>query len=209
MTMPSSRLFAACLIALSSIVLAPGFAAAQQSPVSSRVRGTIESINGDLLIVKNHDGRNTTMKMTANATVTGVEKIALSDIAPGAYIGVTSVADAQGNQKATEIHLFPESLRGAGEGTRPWDTTPNSSMTNGGLDKMVEGNDGRALTVKYRGGEKQVVVGPDTAVVKLVPGKRSDLQAGAKIVAATAKTADGVLETSRVSVGLNGLTPPM
>jgi hypothetical protein len=175
----------------------------------SRVRGMIESINGDLLIVKKNDGHNVTMKMTPNAAVTGVEKIALSDIAPGAYVGVTSVADSQGNQKATEVHLFPNSLRGAGEGTRPWDTAPNSSMTNGGLDKMVDSNDGRTLTVKYRGGEKQVVVTPETAVVKLVPGKRSDLQEGAKIVAATARTADGALETSRISVGLNGLTPPM
>ena len=74
---------------------------------------------------------------------------------------------------------------------------------------MVEGNDGRTLTVKYRGGEKQVAVGPETVVVKLVPGKRSDLQEGAKIVAATTRTADGALETSRISVGLNGLTPPM
>ena len=202
--MPSLRLLALCAAA-SLLTLTSAFA---EAPVS-RVRGMIESINGDLLIVKKNDGHNVTMKMTPNAAVTGVEKIAMSDIAPGAYIGVTSVADAQGNQKATEVHLFPNSLRGAGEGTRPWDTAPNSSMTNGGLDKMVEGNDGRMLTVKYRGGEKQVVVTPETAVVKLVPGKRSDLQEGARIVAATARTADGVLETSRVSVGLDGLTPPM
>ena len=202
--MPSLRLLAFCAAA-SLLTLTSAFA---EAPVS-RVRGMIESINGDLLIVKKNDGHNVTMKMTPNAAVTGVEKIAMSDIAPGAYIGVTSVADAQGNQKATEVHLFPDSLRGAGEGTRPWDTAPNSSMTNGGLDKMVESNDGRMLTVKYRGGEKQVVVTPETAVVKLVPGKRSDLQEGARIVAATARTADGVLETSRVSVGLDGLTPPM
>lgn len=205
--MPLSRLITACF-ASSLLIVTSGFATAQQPP-ASRVRGMIESVNGDLLIVKGRDGRNITMKMTANAAVTGVEKIGLSDIQPGAYIGVTSVADAQGNQKATEVHLFPDSLRGAGEGTRPWDTAPNSSMTNGGLDKMVESNGGRTLTVKYRGGEKQVVVGPDTAVVKLVPGKRSDLREGAQIVAATARTADGVLETSRVSVGLNGITPPM
>lgn len=205
--MPSSRFLTLCLAA-SLLATTFGFAVAQQPP-ASRVRGMIESVNGDLLIVKGRDGRNTTMKMTPNATVTGVEKIALSDIQPGAYIGVTSVADAQGNQRATEVHLFPDSLRGAGEGTRPWDTAPNSSMTNGGLDKMMDSNDGRTLTVKYRGGEKQVVVGPDTAVVKLVAGKRSDLREGAQIVAAAMRTADGALETSRISVGLNGVTPPM
>ena len=203
--MPSLRLLNFC-VAASLLTLTSAFA---EAPVSSRVRGMIESINGDLLIVKKSDGHNVTMKMTSNAAITGVEKVSLSDISPGTYIGVTTVADAQGNQKATEVHLFPNSLRGAGEGTRPWDTAPNSSMTNGGLDKMVASNAGSTLTVKYRGGEKQVVVTPETAVVKLVPGKRSDLQEGAKIVAATVRTADGALETSRVSVGLNGLTPPM
>ncbi|AEI02087.1 hypothetical protein OCA5_c09410 [Afipia carboxidovorans OM5] len=201
------RLLLAGLVALSCIAIAPPVADAQPAPV--RVRGTIESINGDLLIVKGRDGRNVTMRMATNVAVAGVEKISLSDIKPGAYIGVTTVADAQGNQKATEVHLFPEALRGAGEGTQAWDTAPGSSMTNGGLDKIVEGNDGHMLTVKYRSGEKQVTVGPETEVVRLVPGKRSDLQSGAKIVAAASRNADGVLETSRISVGLGGLTPPM
>jgi len=201
------RLLLAGLVALSCIAIAPPGADAQPAPV--RVRGTIESINGDLLIVKGRDGRNVTMRMAASVSVAGVEKISLSDIKPGAYIGVTTVADAQGNQKATEVHLFPEALRGAGEGTQAWDTAPGSSMTNGGLDKIVEGNDGHMLTVKYRSGEKQVTVGPETEVVRLVPGKRSDLQSGAKIVAAASRNADGVLETSRISVGLGGLTPPM
>ncbi|ACI94272.1 putative lipoprotein [Afipia carboxidovorans OM5] len=207
MTMSPLRLLLAGLVALSCIAIAPPVADAQPAPV--RVRGTIESINGDLLIVKGRDGRNVTMRMATNVAVAGVEKISLSDIKPGAYIGVTTVADAQGNQKATEVHLFPEALRGAGEGTQAWDTAPGSSMTNGGLDKIVEGNDGHMLTVKYRSGEKQVTVGPETEVVRLVPGKRSDLQSGAKIVAAASRNADGVLETSRISVGLGGLTPPM
>jgi hypothetical protein len=207
MTMSPSRLFLAGLMVLSCIALAPFMADAQPAPV--RVRGTIESVNGDLLIVKGRDGRNVTMRMTASAAVAGVEKISLADIKPGAYIGVTTVADAQGNQRASEVHLFPEALRGAGEGTQAWDTAPGSSMTNGGLDKIVNGNDGVTLTVKYRGGEKQVTVVPETEVVRLVPGKRSDLQAGAKIIAAALHNADGVLETSRISVGLGGLTPPM
>lgn len=205
--MPPLRLLLAGLVALSCIAIAPPVADAQPAPV--RVRGTIESINGDLLIVKGRDGRNVTMRMAASVSVAGVEKISLSDIKPGAYIGVTTVADAQGHQKATEVHLFPEALRGAGEGTQAWDTAPGSSMTNGGLDKIVEGNDGHTLTVKYRSGEKQVTVGPETEVVRLVPGKRSDLQSGAKIVAAASRNADGVLEASRISVGLGGLTPPM
>ncbi|HEY0220553.1 MAG TPA: hypothetical protein VGC26_12440 [Afipia sp.] len=184
-------------------------ACAQQPPTSSRVRGEIQSVNGDILVVKSRDGTNVMTKMTPDVRVTGVTKITLADVKPGSYIGVTSVPDADGKQKATEVHVFPESMRGAGEGSRPWDTRPNSSMTNGGLDKTVEGNDGHVLTVKYKDGEKQVVVTPDTELVTFVPAERSELKPGAQIVAFTIRSDDGSLQASRISVGLNGLTPPM
>ena len=160
-------------------------------------------------MVKSHSGEDVKLHMNDATKVPGVTKVSLADVKVGSFIGTTTRPGPDGKPKAVEVHVFPENMRGTGEGSRPWDLGANSSMTNGGLDKMVEGNDGRMLTVKYRGGEKQVVVTPETAVVKLVPGKRSDLQEGARIVAATARTADGVLETSRVSVGLDGLTPPM
>jgi hypothetical protein len=205
-----SRLFAAsAAVALSLTLISAAPASAQQAPTSNRVRGEIQSVNGDLLIVKSRDGTNVTMKMTPNVMISGVVKISMADIKAGSYIGVTSVPDADGTQKATEVHVFPESMRGAGEGSRPWDTSPNSSMTNGGLDKMVDSNDGHTLTVKYKDGEKQVLVTPDTKLVTFVPGERSDLKPGAQIVAFTAKASDGALETTRVSVGKDGLTPPM
>ena len=206
--MPLLRLLALCFVA-SLLTSTSGFADVRQPPMS-RVRGMIESINGDLLIVKKNDGHNVTMKMTPNAAVTGVEKIALSDIAPGAYVGVTSVADSQGNQKATEVHLFPNSLRGAGEGTRSWDTAPNSSMTNGGLDKMVDSNNGRTLTVKYKTGEQKILVPPEAVIVKYVPGDRAELKPGARIfIAAAQRQGDGTLSAMSVAVGRDGLTPPM
>lgn len=189
--------------------LCSGYADAQQSPTSSRVRGAIQSVNGDILVVKSRDGTNLMMKMTPDVRVTGVTKITMADVKPGSYIGVTSVPEPDGTQKATEVHVFPESMRGAGEGSRPWDTKPNSSMTNGGLEKTVDGNDGHTLTVKYKDGEKQVVVTPETELVTFVPAERTEIKPGAQIVAFTAKGDDGSLQATRISVGLNGLTPPM
>jgi hypothetical protein len=205
-----SRSFAAsAAVALSLTLIHAAPASAQKAPTSTRVRGEIQSVNGDLLIVKSRDGTNVTMKMTPNVMISGVVKISMADVKAGSYIGVTSVPDADGTQKATEVHVFPESMRGAGEGSRPWDTSPNSSMTNGGLDKTVDSNDGHTLTVKYKDGEKQVVVTPDTKLVTFVPDERSDLKPGAQVVAFTARNSDGALETSRISVGKDGLTPPM
>lgn len=206
--MPLSRPLTAFAVAILSMILATE-APAQQPPTSNRVRGEILSVNGDILIVKSRDGDNVTMKMAPKARLAGIVAISLSDIKDGAYIGVTSVPQPDGTQKATEVHVFPESMRGAGEGSRPWDTQPNSSMTNGGLDRMVENNDGRTLTVKYRGGEKQIVITPETKLVTFVPAELSDLKPGAQLIAFTDRSADGALEASRVTVGLNGLTPPM
>ena len=202
-----SAVLVAVVLPLSFTGLTSAFA--QQAPTSNRVRGEIQSVNGDILILKARDGTNVTMKMTPNVLVAGVVKIAPADIKDGSYIGVTSVPDADGTQKATEVHVFPESMRGAGEGSRPWDTQPKSSMTNGGLDKTVQSNDGRTLTVKYKGGEKQVLLTPDTKLVSLVPGERSDLKPGAQMIAFTDRSADGALEASRITVGKDGVTPPM
>ncbi|MBY0380933.1 MAG: hypothetical protein K2W78_03300 [Xanthobacteraceae bacterium] len=200
------------LTALCAVIVSVAFASdalAQQPPISNRVRGEILSVNGDILIVKSRDGTNVTMKMAPKATLAGLTKILLSDIKDGAYIGVTSVPATDGLQKATEVHVFPESMRGAGEGSRPWDTQPQSSMTNGGLDKMVENNDGSTLTVKYKGGEKKILVTPETKLVTFVPAEKSDLKPGAQLIAFTDRTADGALEASRITVGIDGLTPPM
>ncbi len=205
----SIRLVTSLALAAVLGALGCGNSGAQQPPTSSRVRGAIQSVNGDVLVVKSRDGTNVTMKMTPDVRLAGVTKITMADIKPGSYIGVTSVPDSDGTQKATEVHVFPESMRGAGEGSRPWDTRPNSSMTNGGLEKTVDGNDGHTLTVKYKDGEKQVVVTPDTELVTFVPAERTEIKPGVQIVAFTAKADDGSLQASRISVGLNGLTPPM
>lgn len=197
------------LLGLIAALLLPGPQMANAQPAGPRVRGTIESVNGQILIVKARDGTNVVMRMAGNVRLTGVVPISRDEVTAGAYIGVTSVRAEDGTDRATEVHVFPEAMRGTGEGSQPWDSVPNSTMTNGGLAKTVTGNDGQVLTVTYKGGEKQVVLTPQTVVVTFVPAERGDIRVGAKIIAATSRAADGALEVTRISVGRDGLTPPM
>ena len=185
------------------------YAIAQQPPTSSRVRGTIEAVDGDVLAIKSRGGEDVKLHMTGDINVVGISKISLADVKVGSFIGTTTVPGPDGSQNALEIHVFPEAMRGTGEGSRPYDLRPNSSMTNATVADSVVGNDGHTLMVKYRGGEKKVVVSPETPVVTYVPADKSDLKPGAKVIAFMKKLPDGSLETSRVSVGRDGLTPPM
>src|SRR3979490_1971826 len=196
-------LFAVAMVAASSILAL----AQQTSP--SRVRGTIESVDGDTLMVKSRSGEDVKLTMTGDIRVVGIVKIALSDIKVGSFIGTTTVPGPDGGNNAVEVHVFPEDMRGTGEGSRPYDLKPNSTMTNATVAETVAGNDGHTLLIKYKDGEKKVLVGPDTPVVTYVPADKSDLKAGAKVIAFMKKLPDGTFETNRVSVGRDGLTPPM
>jgi hypothetical protein len=196
------------LIAL-AMVAASSIAALAQQSSPSRVRGTIESVDGETLMVKSRSGEDVKLTMTGDVRVVGIVKIALSDIKVGSFIGTTTVPGPDGGNNAVEVHVFPEDMRGTGEGSRPYDLKPNSTMTNATVAQTVAGNDGHTLTIKYKDGEKKVVVGPDTPVVTYVPAGRSDLTPGAKVIAFMKKLPDGTFETNRVSVGRDGLTPPM
>jgi hypothetical protein len=197
------------LVAIVMVVASSLYAIAQQPPTPSRVRGTVEGIAGDELALKSRDGEELKLHMAGDMRVLGITKISLSDIKVGSFIGTTTVPGPDGSQNAVEVHVFPESMRGTGEGSRPWDLRPNSTMTNATVADTVEGNDGHTLKVKYRGGEKEVVVSPNTPVVTYVPADKSELKPGAKVIAFTKKLPDGSLETDRVGVGRDGLTPPM
>ena len=200
------RMLGAAALAL---VVAASTSFAQQ-PQTVRVRGTVEAADGPMLTVKGRDGQTTyKVKMADNVSVRGIVKAALSDIKDNSFIGVTGMPQADGSQKAVEIHIFPEAMRGTGEGHRPWDLQPGSTMTNAAVAQMVKGVDGDVITLKYKDGEKKVVVTPETPVVTYVPADKSDLKVGAKVIAFIKKLPDGSLETSRVSVGRDGLTPPM
>jgi hypothetical protein len=198
--------FPAALAVGMCLTLAPAIAQ-QQGP--SRIRGTVASLDGDTLAVTARDGSQLKLSLAKDAVVLGLTKAALSDIKPGAFIGVTGMPQPDGSQKAVEIHIFPEKARGTGEGFRPWDLRPNSTMTNATVAQQVESNDGQSLTLKYKDGEQKIVVTPDTPVVTFVDGERSDLTAGAKIIAFVTRESDGTLSAKRVAVGRDGLTPPM
>ena len=197
-------LFALAMVAASTI-----YAIAQQPPVSTRVRGSIEGVNGDMLAVKSRGGEDFSLRMTPDIRIVGITKIALADIKVGSFIGTTTVPGPDGVQNAVEVHVFPEDMRGIGEGSRPYDLRPNSSMTNATVAESVVSNDGHTLLIKYKDGEKKVLVAPETPVVTYVPADKSDLKPGAKVIAFMKKLPDGSFETSRVSVGRDGLTPPM
>jgi hypothetical protein len=197
-------LFAVAMITASSL-----YAIAQQPPSPSRLRGTIEGVEGDVLDVKSRGGEEYKLHMASDMRVVGITKISLSDIKVGSFIGTTTVPGSDGSQNAVEVHVFPEDMRGTGEGSRPYDLRPNSSMTNATVAESVVGNDGHTLLVKYKDGEKKVLVSPDTPVVTYVPADKSDLKAGTKVIAFVKKLPDGSFETNRVGVGRDGLTPPM
>lgn len=175
-----------------------------------RVRGTVENVDGNVLTVKTREGQDVKVKLPDNVRVLGIEKASIDDIKQGSYIGVSAMPQTDGSQKALHVHIFLDAMRGVAEGFGPWDVRPNSTMTNATVDNMVTGTDGRTVTVKYKDGEKKIVVPPDAPIVKYVPGNKDALKAGAKIfIVAAVKQPDGTLEAPNVSVGLNGLIPPM
>src|SRR5437588_1112634 len=192
------------------LVLTASVSFAQQ-PQTVRVRGTVEGADGPMLTVKSRGSQTTyKVKMADNVAVRGVVKASLSDIKQNSFIGVTGMPQADGSQKAVEIHIFPEALRGTGEGHRPWDLVPNSTMTNAAVAQMVKGVSGEEITLKYKDGDKKIVVAPETVIVAFVPGDKSELKPGAKIfIGAANKKEDGTLEAAAINVGRDGITPPM
>ena len=179
------------LVAVAMVAASTLYAIAQQPPTPSRVRGTIEAVDGDMLAVKSRGGEDVKLHMTGDIKVVGITKISLADIKVGSFIGTTTVPGPDGSQNAVEVHVFPEDMRGTGEGSRPYDLRPNSTMTNATVANSVVGNDGHTLMVKYKDGEKKVVVSPETPVVTYVPADKSDLKPGAKVIAFMKKLPDG------------------
>ena len=180
---------------------------AQDAPV--RVRGTVERVEGDTYVIKARSGGQQKVKLADNAMVVALIKASLADIKQGSYVGVSGMPQADGSQKALEVHSFPEAMRGTGEGHRGWDLQPSSTMTNGAVEQTSASADGQMLTLKYKDGEKKIVVSLDTPIVVYVPGDKSELKPGAPIfIAAATKQPDGTLLTPRVNVG-RGIAPPM
>src|SRR5271154_4360567 len=177
-----------------------GNAALAQDTV--RVRGTIESIDGSTYVIKARDGADLKVALADNAQIAAVAKASLADIKQGLFVGVTAMPQADGSLSALEVHVFPEAIRGTGEGHYPWDLRPQSTMTNANVQETVTGIDGQMLTLKYKEGEKKIIVPSDTPIVTFAPGDKSELIPGVKIfIGAAKKQPDGTLQAPRVNVG--------
>ncbi len=173
-----------------------------------RVRGTIQAVDGPVYVVKTRDGSEVKLTVTDNPLFVAIVPATMADIKPGMFVGSAGMMQEDGTQKAVEVHIFPESMRGTGEGHYDWDLIPKSKMTNGNVEQAVTGVDGPVLSVKYKDGEKKLVVTPQTVVVTYEIGKREEVQPGTKIfVAAAKKQPDGTLQTPRITYGRNGAGP--
>ena len=182
---------------------------AQDAP-PVRVRGTIERVDGDIFIVRSRDGTELKVGLADKALIVAIIKASLSDVKPNSFVGVTGMPQPDGSQRAVEVHIFPEAMRGTGEGHYAWDLRPQSTMTNGNVEQTVASTEGQTLIIKFKDGEKKIVVPPDTPIVGYMPGDKNELKAGVKIfIAAAKKLPDGTLQALRVNFGKDGLTPPM
>ena len=199
--------FVSTVVAVSLTVVVGAAHAADATP-PTRVRGTIDQVDGQTLHITGRNGEKVVVMLTPDAKVVDVSKIDITAIKPNSYIGTAAAPLPDGSLKALEVHVFPESMRGTGDGHRPFDLGPNSTMTNGTVGSVV-GNSDRTLTVKYEGGEKKVVVPADVPIVTFEPGTASELKAGAHVIVMAMKAPDGTLSANRVNVGKDGLTPPM
>jgi hypothetical protein len=194
------------------MLVATSVSYAQQKLV--RIRGTIEKVDGSNLEVKSREGKNIKVIVAEKARYTAIVKAALSDLTPDTYIGVTAMPNADGSQQAVAIHIFQPAQRGTGEGFRPWDLQPGSTMTNAAIATTVAGTDGQVVTVRYKDkdkvDEKKVIVTPKTVIVRYVPGDRADLKAGVHVFLNNAKPVDdSTIEAPTVSYGRDGIRPPM
>ncbi len=182
--------------------------AAQAQQQTQRVRGIIEKVDGNTLLIRSSGGE-VVLTLTDSALVVGVVKASIGDIKEGAYIGSGALPQPDGTQKAVEVHIFAEQQRGTGDGHRAnWDGAPGGTMTNGAVGQTVSSVDGPVITVKYKDGEKKVIVGPDVPIVRYEIGDRSELRPGAAVSAAGAtKKPDGSFTAGRINVGRNGVVP--
>lgn len=185
-----------------------GWAARAQAPAPVRVRGTIDAVDAQQLRVVTRTGEHVTLKLTDKTGYTLIVPIAVEAIKPGSFIGTAAVTQPDGTLKALEIQVFPESMRGVGEGHRPWDLGDGSTMTNGTVGDLKVSN-GRLLTLTYKGGEQQVYVPPNAPVITYEPASLADVRKGSHVIVTAMPNGDETMTATRVGVGKNGLVPPM
>ncbi|HEY1326543.1 MAG TPA: hypothetical protein VGI14_06360 [Casimicrobiaceae bacterium] len=190
---------------LAFVVIASALAQTQ----TRRVRGDVTAIDGNVMHVTTREGDKLAVKLDDKYTVTSVAKVGADAIKPGVYVGTATLPQPDGTQRALEVLVFPESGRGSGEGHYPWDLQPGSMMTNATVAEVVGLDKGRRMTLKYKGGEKVIVVPEGVPIVTFEPGDRAMLKPGAHVLFGATTQPDGSLTATRVNVGKDGLVPPM
>jgi hypothetical protein len=200
MTMAKTFLGGACFTA--AMVAGLSVSLAQ----TARVDGEVKAMDGSMMTVKSSKGPEVKVKLADKLAIFGVEKATLKDIKVGDYVGVGAMPQPDGSQKAIRVTIFSETQRGTGEGFRPWDL-PNSTMTNATVATSVTGVDGQELTVKYKDGEKKIIIGSDAVMLRYVAATKDELKPGAMVAVSNGKEADGVMESGRINVGKGGYVP--
>ncbi len=196
-----------CLVLL-NLIASAALAQAPAAP-TQRIRGDVIAVDGQALKVRSRTGEAVDVKLADNYTVTAVVRIGMDRIVPGAFVGIASLPQTDGTQRSLEVLVFPESRRGSGEGHYPSDLQPGSMMTNATVGEVAKVDQGQRLTLKYKDGEKVVIVPPGTPVVTFEPGDRAMLVPGAHVMFGAAKQPDGTFTAAGVNVGKDGLVPPM
>jgi hypothetical protein len=201
------RIFIA--LGLVALLAAPAVQAQQgANPAPVKVRGTIDTLTDEAITIVKKDGSRQVVALPAKYIVNALVKAQLSDIKQGVFIGTTARPSKDGSLHASEVHIFPEAMRGAGEGHYPWDTEADATMTNASVAEMVSAVDGQTLTLKYKTGETKVIVVPETSIVSVTPGTKDDLKKGAAVFTICQALPDGSLKTGYLLVG-RGVSPPM
>jgi hypothetical protein len=199
------RTIAALMLAcVSTVCIAQ---AAANPPV--RIRGTIEKLDGQTLTIKGNDGQTKTVKLADNFIVMGISRVSIEELSSGKFIGTTTVGERNGALVALEVHIFPENMRGTGEGHYDWDLRPTSKMTNGNVATVTSIGKDHVLDVQYKGGQQKVLVPESAVIVQYSPVDRAALKPGAAVFVISQPQPDGSLSAARVNVGLNGQVPPM
>lgn len=206
----SAPALAVAALTFSLAAITPGIAQAQNS-APTRVRATVTATHDGRLDVTDQAGNRATVAIAPDATISEVAPIEPGAIHPGSYIGTAAITQPDGTLRALEVHVFPESMRGTGDGHRPYDLGAGSTMTNGTVEQAgaVTGMQGRTLSVRYQSGEQRIVVPPDVPIVTFAPGRREALKAGVHVILFVRADTQGVLTAQRVLVGKDGSTPPM
>nr|WP_244558020.1 hypothetical protein [Rhizobium hainanense] len=175
----------------------------------ARVRGVVESLNGDTLMVKSREGKDVTIKLKSGWAVNGIVNASVTDIKPGDFVGIASVPTDSGINGALEVLIFPAAMKGTGEGDYGWDLKPKSSMTNATVASAVTSVNGPTLSLTYKGGEKKISIPPGTPVVTFGTATKDDIKPGAGVIINGTTAGDNTVESDRVLVGINGVIPPM